>query len=120
MHYDYTFNNSSAWYETEYQIDCENNKPVIVYFERENILLHASADGCAIFFDTDGNELFRDQADGKQRRFSKIYCCVRENKIIVNFPIIKWVDNYPHCDGEYDRWDEIIVEKIAITYTVDR
>lgn len=24
---------------------------------------------------------------------------------MLQFPIAKWIDNDPNCDGEYDRWD---------------
>ena len=37
-------------------------------------------------------------------------CCGVENGIItMKFPVYNWVDNYPHCDGEYDRWDTTVI-----------
>lgn len=25
--------------------------------------------------------------------------------ITISFAIVEWIDNYPNCDGEHDRWD---------------
>ncbi len=37
-------------------------------------------------------------------------CFGVENGIItLKFPVYNWVDNYPHCDGEYDRWDTTVI-----------
>lgn len=29
--------------------------------------------------------------------------------IKLEFPIYKWIDHYPHCDGEHDRWEQQII-----------
>ena len=37
--------------------------------------------------------------------YQEISCQAENGKIVLQFPIYQWIDNYPHCDGEHDRWD---------------
>ena len=115
MKYDHVYDSGIRRWEAEYPIGGENSPSVTVLFEQEQILLTADADGNAVFGRTDGTELFRDKAYGKQRRFSSIYCSVTGGAPSVRFPIKETVDHYPNCDGEYDRWSEVIVDNVVIT-----
>lgn len=115
MNYDHIFIKDPWVYEAEYPFDPENRNPLTILFEKEGILLRADPQGNAVFCNLQGEEICRGKADGKDRYFTKIYCRVTDNAILVRFPRTKWVDNYPHCDGEYDRWDEITIENILIT-----
>lgn len=57
------------------------------------------------------------EINGRGRYFD-ISCKVEEGKIWFRFPYYRWVDNYPHCDGENDRWDAY-VEGFREPYTFD-
>ncbi|MBO5273970.1 MAG: hypothetical protein J6I45_05090 [Clostridia bacterium] len=116
MEYDYIFDSSDTRYEKKFAIDYEKNLPVTVFFVKENIVLRADREGNALFCDTGGNALYRGKADRKRQYFGEIYCSVRAGAVSVSFPIIELIDHYPNCDGEYDRWSEVIREKICITY----
>ncbi len=118
MNYDHIFDSSERLYEAEFEIGYENDKQITVLFERENIVLTADVHGNAIFMDLDGKEIKKEKAQS-DRLFSKIYCLVKEGAITVRFPITKTVDHYPNCDGEYDRYSEIIVDNIYITCPVE-
>ncbi len=41
-------------------------------------------------------------------KFSEIKCIVEGGQIKLGFPKYTYEDNYPHCDGEHDRWTKII------------
>lgn len=115
MQYDHVYDSGVRRWEAEYPIDRERDLPVTVLFEREQIVLTADADGNAVFHRSDGTELLTAKADGSQRRFSSIYCGVTGSAPSVRFPIKETVDHYPNCDGEYDRWSEVIVDNVVIT-----
>ncbi len=118
MKYDHIFDSNGRIYETEFEIDYQNDKPTTILFEKENVVFTADAHGNATFMTLDGKEIRKDKAEGKGY-FSSIYCLVKDNTITVRFPIKKTVDHYPNCDGEYDRWSEVIVDNILITCPVD-
>lgn len=117
MKYDFIFDSSVRNYEEKYIIDYEKDTPVVILFEKENITLIADRHGNATFLNSDADEVFKSKAESN-KYFSSIYCIVRKNTINIRFPITKTVDNYPNCDGEYDRWDEIITDNINITFTI--
>ena len=118
MKFDYIYDSSSQFYEKEYKIDYENEGLIVVLFAKENIILTVDAFGNTIFKNLNGEELYKDKAEGDRRYFSSVFCHVVNNTITVNFPIIETIDHYPNCDGEYDRYSERIVDKICIRYTV--
>ena len=110
MTYTYRIDSETALFETKLDMD----QPITVLFQRENIVLQADPDGHAVFCRTDGRELLNAKADGKTSRFHQIRCLVKKDAIVVNFPIIQWIDHYPHCDGEHDRWSERVVDTVSI------
>ena len=117
MQQDHIYNSAERTIEGQATIDYEKNVPVTVLFEKENIVLKADADGNALFYDLEGRELHRDKAEG-EKRFGSVYFCVKKNAICLRFPITEWIDHYPNCDGEYDRWTERIVDNVYITYPI--
>lgn len=118
MQYDHIYNSAERTIEGEVTFDYEKDIPVTVLFEKENVVLKADAHGNAVFYDLEGQELHKDKANGKNNFFSRVYFCVKSDGICVRFPIIEWIDHYPNCDGEYDRWSERIVDNVYITYLV--
>lgn len=115
MQYDHVYDSDVRRWEAEYSIDRERDLPVTVLFQQEQLLLTVDTHGNAVFCRPDGTELHRAKADGRQRRFSSIYCSVTGGAPSVRFPIKETVDHYPDCDGEYDRWSEVIVDNVVIT-----
>ncbi len=41
-------------------------------------------------------------------KFSEVKCIVEGEQIKLGFPQYVYKDNYPHCDGEHDRWTKTI------------
>lgn len=116
MNYDYIFNDNSL-YEVEFEIDYENDKPITVFFEKENITLTADKHGNAVFNTADGTEIKKDKAQA-DRFFLSIYCSVKDGVINVRFPVTETIDHYPNCDGEYDRYFTKVIDNIVITCNV--
>ena len=114
MNYDYIYDKNSP-YETEYKFN--DKTELTVFFSNENIILKVDKDGNAIFTTAEGKEIKREKAES-DRRFSLVYVNSYNGEISVNFPIIETVDHYPHCDGEYDRYSERIIDNIVFTLSV--
>ncbi len=105
MKYDHIFNSTLQTEEAAFTFDKENNAPICVFFENENISLKADHLGNAVFFNNDGEEILSAKTEYRHR-FQLFACKVTQNDIILRFPTTIEIDHYPHCDGEYDRWSE--------------
>ena len=98
--------------EEKYQLASGYISTTTVFFEEENIVAKIEAKGEVIFFDGDDAELAAVQMpeqSGGREVYEDVICSVEAGKIMLKFPIVKWIDNYPHCDGEHDRWDSQII-----------
>jgi len=116
MGYDYVFDSEKPMWgslDERVEIDSEAKPQVSILFEKEGVVLHADCHGNSFFCDIDGNVIHEDKAEANSL-FSSVRVCVGEDKIIAKFPVTKWIDHYPNCDGEYDRWSEVIVDTICI------
>ena len=83
-----------------------------ILFEEEKIVVKIDADGTVGFLDLEDKVIasisIPEQTGGKQV-YTELMCSVEADFILLKFPIVEWIDNYPHCDGEYDRWDSKII-----------
>lgn len=116
MGYDCVFDSEELrWgsWEEKLEFDRESKPQVSILFQKESVVLHADCHGGAVFHDVSGNLLHEGKADA-EAFFSSVYVGVRDGEISVRFPVTKWVDHYPHCDGEHDRWSEIIVDNVYV------
>lgn len=92
-----------------------------VLFEKENIYVKIEAKGLVEFFDSE-DRLIKSVSLPAQTGGREVYdeaeCAVDGSSIIIKFPIVEWVDNYPHCDGEQDRWDKRIIAYHTLSFDV--
>lgn len=77
------------------------------------VLRHSSFDGGAVVVSQNGEAVFYDNAGSEIARADKTDSTFRQVKLLwkkdaltVEFGCVETVDNYPNCDGEYDRWSE--------------
>ncbi|MBQ4067540.1 MAG: hypothetical protein IJD22_07850 [Clostridia bacterium] len=93
-----------------------------VVFVNEEISAMVSAYGEVEFYDSEKNLLAKASItpDGEGRgRYTDVACKVDGDRIMIRFPEYEWIDNYPHCDGESDRWDTRVVGYTApIVFTI--
>ena len=79
-----------------------------IFFEAESILAVIEAKGHIAFFDPQEHLLaafdLPEEEYGK-RVYEEVQCGVENGAIVLKFPIVEWIENYPNCDGEHDRWD---------------
>ena len=43
--------------------------------------------------------------EGGREIYMDVTCSVEDGQIVLKMPIYSWIDHYPNCDGESDRWD---------------
>lgn len=83
-----------------------------IHFENENIIAVIQAAGSVEFFDRDDTLIAAGSVspdDSGRKVYEDVICQVKDDVLILQFPIYEWLDNYPHCDGEHDRWDTRII-----------
>ena len=115
MDYDFVFDSEKKIWGRNYEeveIDRETKPKVSILFEREGIVLCADCDGNALFGDLDNNVIHEGKVESSNY-FSRVHVRVSEGKPIAELPITKWIDHYPHCDGEHDRWSEITIDTVT-------
>lgn len=91
-------------------------EPTTVFFEQEQTSVSMDALGHIAFFDANRQPLgavdFPVSDDPSKyahtAQYGQIRCCADGKRITVSLPVYWWSDNYPHCDGESDRWDRHI------------
>lgn len=82
-----------------------------VHFVNEKVIAEVQAKGSAEFFKEDGTLIAAGNVEperGGMEKYEDISFYVTAQTIELRFPVYKWIDNYPHCDGEHDRWDSKI------------
>ena len=108
--YDIIFNSEKDSSKGYFQIASGYISETVVHFENENVVLVIHADGRVELYDMNDNLVAESKAvksDGGREVYEEACCKVADNTIVVQFPIYKWIDNYPNCDGEHDRWDTV-------------
>ena len=73
---------------------------------QENILAKVTAAGQIDFFSGENLLASVSVPAGSSGRgcYQDIAFKVAEGKLLLQFPEYNWVDHYPDCDGESDRW----------------
>lgn len=117
---DITFNSEKDTNKKSYQLASGYISQTTILFEKENVVAVIQARGSVEFYNMDdaliaaGNVPSVESGRGL---YEEICCQVENNMLKLQFPIYEWIDNYPNCDGEYDRWD---TKKVGVhTLTLD-
>jgi len=102
---------------TEFQLANGHISKTTICFEERGVYAVITASGKVEVFDMNDKliktESLPEQTGGKEV-YMQVVCDVVDDKISLEFPVYEWIDNYPNCDGEHDRWDTktIAIEKI--------
>lgn len=98
--------------EQKYQLASGYISTTTVFLEEERVAARIEAKGDIVFYDETDAELAKIQMaeqTGGRGVYEDVICSVEDDNIILKFPVVEWIDNYPHCDGEHDRWDSRII-----------
>ena len=73
--------------------------------------------GDVVFFDNESNIIAKVSED--DRSYREVRVDWEQNFISILFGFVDVVDNYPNCDGEYDRWDKVWVTERSVTLNTE-
>ncbi|MBE7056090.1 MAG: hypothetical protein E7388_01440 [Ruminococcaceae bacterium] len=80
-----------------------------ILFENEGVIVVIDQnEGFFEFYTTDEQLItYGSLPTVEEGRKSYLDICysVDKDNIVLKFPVYQWIDNYPNCDGESDRWD---------------
>ncbi len=106
--YDKIFNSEENTGFKSFQLATGYISCTTILFEKEKIVAKIEAKGHIEFFDCEDILLasfdIPAQTGGKET-YNEVLCGAEDNTVLLKFPIVEWIDNYPNCDGEHDRWD---------------
>lgn len=91
-----------------------------IQFINENIIVSIEAKtGEVDFYHTGAQKRLSVKVEAPllgDEKFSEVQCVVEGEQIKLGFPQYTYEDNYPHCDGEHDRWTKTISGFISLRY----
>lgn len=108
--------------EQSFQLATGYISTTTVFFENEGILARIKAEGSVTLLNSAGELLaeFRAPRETEGRGvYEQVLCSVKDRKLLLRFPVVQWIDNYPNCDGEHDRWDSRIVGYYTVEFDPD-
>lgn len=104
--------------EKMYQLASGYISQTTILFEKENIIAVIQAKGSVEFYSMDDKLIAAGSVPAVENGkgvYEDIRCQAESGLIRLRFPIYEWIDNYPNCDGEHDRWDTRIVGYHTLT-----
>lgn len=98
--------------------------PTMVLFEQEQIYASVDSLGHIEFFGAEQQSLgfvdlpvHKDPSEyGHTAQYGNVRCSADGSTVTVYLPVYGWTDNYPHCDGESDRWDRYISRWFRVVF----
>lgn len=90
----------------EFQLANGHISETNILFERENIAAVIYAQGKIEFYSNGEFVEVRNlpEVDSGKGVYDAVICTVNGELIKFEFPVYEWIDTYPNCDGEHDRW----------------
>lgn len=90
----------------EFQLANGHISETNILFERENIVAVIYAQGKIEFYANGEFVEVRElpKVESGKGVYDAVICNVSGDLFELSFPIYKWIDTYPNCDGEHDRW----------------
>ena len=110
--YDRIYTAADDGFERKFQLASGYVSVTVIAFEALGVTARIEAEGTVLFSDADGNAVARlsiPEQTGGREKYTDVLCKTDGGMITLRFPIVKWIDNYPHCDGEHDRWDAVTI-----------
>lgn len=118
MQYDHIFDSAAAD-EQKFPLACGFISTTVIFFEKEAVAARIEASGSVEFLDPEGKCLHTTRVPpqtGGAEHYEEVLCSVKAGQVRLGFPIYEWVDHYPNCDGEHDRWSTRTVGYEKLTY----
>lgn len=112
MKYDHVVKADENLTEERFHLACGYYTTTSFMFEKANFAVVIDCNGTFTFYTADGAELENVKAkpmEGGRERYMDVFVTTDDDGVTFKLPDYSWSDNYPHCDGESDRWDGKII-----------
>jgi len=109
---DITFDSEKDTKKKLYQLASGYISETTILFEKEKVVALIQAKGSVEFYNMDDEMIAAGKVppvDNGKGVYEDIGCQAGDHTIELQFPIYEWIDHYPNCDGEHDRWDTKVV-----------
>ena len=103
---DFTYDSTKG--PQKYQLATGYISETSILLQKEGVIAVIQAKGSVELYDMDGQLLATANApkeDEGRGVYEEVVLDVEGEQLKLTFPIYQWIDNYPNCDGEHDRWD---------------
>lgn len=99
-------------------------RPTKISFVREHISALVDSLGHVEFLDSEDRSLgFVDVPAAEapdlyahSGQYGTVWCSAQGDELRIRLPIYQWEDDYPHCDGESDRWTRRTIRHFQVVF----
>lgn len=109
MRYDHIIRSGTRLDGEQFHLSCGFYETTCFLFEAYGFAADIHNKGEVRIYTPDGRRrlctLRAKPMDSGRGCYMDILICTTENGVLFRFPEYDWIDRYPHCDGESDRWD---------------
>jgi hypothetical protein len=95
---DITFDSEKITGSQKYQLASGYISQTSILFEKEGVIAVIQANGTVEFFDRNDSRIAAGNApaiDDGRGVYEDVFCAVNNGAICLEFPVYKWIDNYP-------------------------
>lgn len=112
MKYDHIIQTLENPAQQRFHLSCGFYETTSFFFEPINLSVEIHCKGEFVFRTAEGEVLEKVQAqpmDSGRECYMDVLITSTEQEILFQLPEYAWIDHYPNCDGESDRWDAKII-----------
>ena len=110
MTYDHIIKPGQALTDQRFHLSCGFYDTTYFLFEQWQLEVRIHCNGTFTFRTADGQQQVVKAQPMRSGRgcYMDIFITTTDSELIFRLPEYDWWDNYPHCDGESDRWDATV------------
>ena len=112
MKFDHIIKGTEELTDARFHLSCGFYENTYILFEKAGFYVNIHNKGTFTFCAPDYRKLAVIQArpmDSGRGCYMDVLISTTEDGAIFRLPEYEWIDHYPHCDGESDRWDARII-----------
>ena len=112
MKYDHIIEFSENLKEERFHLSCGFYETTSFLFREAGFSVGIHCRGAFTFYTVDGKKLETVKAKpmtSGRGCYMDVLISTTEDEVIFQLPDYEWIDHYPNCDGESDRWDTRII-----------
>ena len=112
MKYDHIIALYDQMNQQHFHLSCGFHDTTSFFFEKANLRVDIHCRGSFTFYTVNGDKAetikLKPMKTGREC-YMDILITTEDDAVIFQLPEYRWIDHYPHCDGESDRWSTEII-----------